>query len=439
MRVAVVVQRYGADINGGAELHARYIAEHLSHHVEVEVLTTCATDYVTWRNELPQGLDRVGGVTVRRFPVRRERDIDDFGKRSLRVFAHPHSVTDELRWLESEGPTSPALIDHIRQSHKSWDYFIFFTYRYYQTYHGLRTVNSRALLVPTAERDAAIGVSLFGSVFRGARAIMYNSLEERALIQEVAGNLDVPGDVVGVGSEVPPTADPLRFRRKFGIDSRFAVYVGRIDENKGCKEMFEFFARYAAVHPRGVSLVLLGRSIMRVPSSQRIHHLGFVSDQDKFDAIAAADLLIMPSYYESLSMVSLEAWSLGRPILANGHRDVLRGQCIRSNGGLYYESYEEFAEALRLLERDRHLNAVLGQNGQAYFRRHYAWPVVERKYLKMLDRLQREDAAGAPRRPIEPLPGWFARRKASLPPAEQIVAAVPRGPVAPEPSMPSSA
>ena len=218
-------------------------------------------------------------------------------------------MADELRWLESEGPTSTALIEHIQNHKDNWDYLIFFTYRYYQTYHGVRKAASRSILVPTAERDAAIGVSLFGSIFRGARAIMYNSFEERALIQKLTGNVNVPSEVVGVGSEIPSTADPLRFRKKFGVDSRFALYVGRIDKNKGCEELFHFFSRYVMVYPSGLSLVLLGRSIIDIPSNPKIHSLGFVSDQDKFDALAAADLLIMPSYYESLSMVLLESWA----------------------------------------------------------------------------------------------------------------------------------
>ena len=438
MKVAVVVQRYGININGGAELHARYVAEHLAKHIDVEVLTTCATDYVTWRNELPSGVDQVNGVTVRRFPVRHERDIKDFGKQSAKVFSHIHSIADELRWLESEGPTSTALIEHIQNHEDAWDYLIFFTYRYYQTYHGIRKAASRSILVPTAERDSAIGVSLFGSIFRGARAIMYNSFEERALIQKLTGNVNIPSEVVGVGCEIPPTADPLRFRKKFGVDSRFALYVGRIDKNKGCEELFRFFARYAMVYPSGLSLVLLGRSIIDIPSNPKIHSLGFVSDQDKFDALAAADLLIMPSYYESLSMVLLESWAIGRPVLVNGHCDVLRGQCIRSNGGLYYENHDEFVESLRLMEQDRGLKVALGQNGQDYFQRHYAWPVIEQKYLSMLDQLQQEDASGVSNRQIEPLSGWFGRRKANLPPAEQIVNNIPRGHVSLGSSMPTS-
>jgi glycosyltransferase involved in cell wall biosynthesis len=423
VKLAVVVQRYGQAINGGAELHARYIAEHLAKHAEVEVLTTCASDYVTWRNELAPGVEQVNGVTVRRFRVKHERDPRLFGQRSVRVFDQAHSLADELAWLDAEGPASPALIAHLRKHAESYDYCFFFSYRYYHAYHGARAVTSRAILVPTAERDAAIGVSIFGPVLRGVRALMYNSHEERAMINAASGNQDVPGVVVGIGSDVPQNPQPARFRQKFGIRDPFAIYVGRIDENKGCKELFEFFGGYLRDTPGRMSLVLIGHSLLDVPSHPRIKHLGFLDDADKFDAMAAADVLIMPSYFESLSMVALEAWALGRPVLANAKCDVLKGQCIRSNAGLYYETYAEFTESLVAIERNRWLSGALGRNGRQFFRDHYDWSVIERKYLEMLDRLSKDTGSAA--RTIPPLPSWFARRKADLPPAAQVLAGLP--------------
>jgi len=431
VKLAIVVQRYGADINGGAELHARYVAERLARHAEVEVVTTCARDYVTWRNERPPGVEQVNGVRVRRFPVRRERDPNHFGRLSKRVFDEIHSIADELAWLESEGPHSPGMLDYVERSAPALDFVVFFSYRYYHAWHGARRVPSKAVLVPTAERDPAIGVGIFGPAFRSVRALMYNSYEERAMIQAASGNTDVPGVVVGVGSDIPAKTDGLRFRRTFKIERPFAIYVGRIDENKGCRELFEFFRRYAATFPRGLDLVLVGSAIMPVPDHPRIHHLGFLNDQDKFDAITASDLLIMPSYFESLSMVALEAWALGKPVLANGRCDVLKGQCIRSAAGLYYERYEEFAETLYSLESNGPLHARLGLNGREYFTRHYAWPVIERKYLDMFERLQRDDEAGAPRKPAERLPGWLARRSRDLPAANEILARIPSGAVVP--------
>ena len=423
MKLAVVVQRYGADVNGGAELHARYIAERLSRHAQVEVLTTCARDYVTWRNERPEGVEQINGIAVRRFPVRHERHPIQFGRRSQKVFEHRHSVADELAWLESEGPASPALISYLERHAGSFDYVLLFSYRYYHAWHGARRVNSKAILVPTAERDPAIGLGIFGPVFRGVRAVMYNSPEERAMIQAATKNHDVPGVVVGVGSDVPDRADPARFRRKHRITRPFAIYIGRIDENKGCTELFDYFQRYAATFPRGLDLVLVGNPVMPIPKHRRIHHLGFLPDTDKFDALAASDLLIMPSYFESLSMVALEAWALGRPVLANGRCDVLKGQCIRSGAGLYYESYQEFAETLYSLESNGPLHARLGRNGREYFQRHYTWPVIERKYLDMFERLRRESSP----RVMEPLAGWLQRRKRDLPAAADVLAALPSG------------
>ena len=155
MKLAVVVQRYGADINGGAELHARYIAERLSRHAQVEVVTTCARDYVSWKNELGPGVETVNGLQVRRFPVSRERHPIEFGRRSQRVFEHPHSFADELAWLDSEGPTSPALVDYLVRSSASFDYVLFFSYRYYHAWHGARRLPNKA--VPRANGRARSG------------------------------------------------------------------------------------------------------------------------------------------------------------------------------------------------------------------------------------------------------------------------------------------
>jgi glycosyltransferase involved in cell wall biosynthesis len=426
VKLAVVVQRYGAEINGGAELHARYVAEHLAKHHEVEVLTTCARDYVTWANEVPAGVEEIHGVRVRRFPVAHERDVRVFARRQEAVFERVHSIGDELAWLDAEGPTSPALLRFIRDERGTFDVFIFFSYRYWHAFHGLRAVHDRSVLVPTAERDPAIGLSIFPPLFRAARAIMFNSFEERAMIRHVAGSADLPGTVVGVGSEIPERPNADRFRQEFGITERFAVYVGRIDRNKGCDELFDHFQWYARSMPGELHLVLIGKSILPIPDHPRIHHLGFLTDRQKFDAIAAADVLVMPSYYESLSMVALEAWALGRPVLANARCDVLKGQAIRSNAGLYYESYPEFAEALYAIASSHSLRHMLGQNGRAYFRRHYAWPVIERKYLDTLDRIARDGISRAPA--LEPLPGFFARRRAGVPAASDVLATVPAGP-----------
>lgn len=424
MKVAIVVQRYGADINGGAEQHARYVAEHLAKHVEVEVLTTCAhRDYISWKNELPAGREAVHGIPVHRFPVASERDPVEFAKWSGKVFTQQHTLRDELAWLDAEGPTSPALIDHIRKHEADYDFFIFFSFRYHHSFHGCRAVPSKAILVPTAERDSALGLGLYPPVFRGVRAFMYNSFEERALIQAVSNNQSIPSVVVGIGSEIPERSNGGRFRQKFDMRDRFAIYVGRIDENKGCVELFEFFEHYSASLADGMHLVLIGTPHVPIPKHPRIHHLGFLEDQDKYDAMAAAELLIMPSYLESLSMVALEAWAMGKPVLANAKCDVLQGQCLRSNAGLFYENYSEFAATMRAIDTTPSLQTALGRNGRTFFERNYAWPVIEQKYVDMLQQLAKEPAS----RTMEPMAGWFSRRRKTQPPADGVVKHLPAG------------
>jgi glycosyltransferase involved in cell wall biosynthesis len=424
VKIAIVVQRYGPAINGGAELHARYVAERLGRHMSVDVLTTTAVDYVTWRSELPAGVEPLNNVTVRRFAVKHERNPQTFGRLSERVFDHPHSIADELDWLEAEGPACPALISYLTGHEAEYDFFIFFSYRYYHAFHGARAVARKAILVPTAERDSAIGLSVFAPVFRSVRALMYNSPEERTMIRAVAGNADVPSVVVGIGSDVPANPQPSRFRQKYDIRGPFAIYVGRIDANKGCRELFDYFGAYLRERTGRLSLVLIGNSILDIPADPRIRHLGFVDDADKFDAMAAAELLVMPSYFESLSMVALEAWALGRPVLANARCDVLKGQCLRSNAGLYYENRHEFVEALNAIEHNRWLAASLGRNGRQFYRDQYDMPVIERKYREMLERLSKSPAANS----IDPLPGWMERRKADCPAGASVVATLPTGP-----------
>jgi glycosyltransferase involved in cell wall biosynthesis len=422
--LALVVQRYAEDIGGGSELHARYIAERLAAHYDVRVLTTCARDYVSWKNEYPEGATRVNGIAVERFAVARERDPREFARHSSLVFDETHSIADELAWLDSQGPVSPALIARVRHVAREVDFVVLFSLRYHTAFHGARAAAANAVLVPTAERDPAVGLEILGPVLRGARGIMYNSPEERALIRALHRNDGVPGVTVGVGSQIPDAADAAGAAVKFGLDRPYVLYVGRIDVNKGCAELFDYFQQYARRTERALDLVLIGTPVLPVPAHPQIRHLGYVSDRDKYDVMAGAEALVMPSYFESLSMVMIEAWALGVPVLANGRCDVLAGQCLRSNGGLFYASGREFEAMLDRLLDDPALAGELGENGRAFYEAHYEWPVIERAYREMFDRLI---AAPAPP-PMAPLPGWFAGRRRGIPPAAATVDAAPRGP-----------
>jgi glycosyltransferase involved in cell wall biosynthesis len=385
MKIAFVIQRYGLDINGGAELHCRYVAEHLARYAEVEVLTTCAKDYITWRNVYPQGIEKINNIPVRRFRVDQERNPNHFGQLQDELLQYPHTEKDELKWMEEQGPRSPDLIQFIKKNKDNYQFFIFFSYRYYHSFHGIRTVPHKSLLVPTAEPDPVIHFKIFKGLFHLPQGFVYNSLEEKRLIQGLSANYQVPGDVVGVGSEIPPNTDSFRFRNKFNIHDPFLLYVGRIDENKGCGQLFDFFLRFKTQDKSALKLVLVGSPIMKIPEDRSILHLGFVSDQDKFDALHASELLLMPSFYESLSMVLLEAWAMGKPTLANGNCRVLMGQSIRSNAGLFYTDYEEFERCLHHLQKNPETRVLMGQNGKRFYQENYSWEIIEQKYLRLME------------------------------------------------------
>jgi glycosyltransferase involved in cell wall biosynthesis len=402
MRLAFVVQRYGLEIAGGAEYHCRLVAERLARRAQVEVITTCASDYLTWENREPAGASSLNGVMVRRFPVARSRDPLRFAAATARVFgeaartepgqvdvtrARSVSRAEADEWLEEQGPFSPRLVRHLEAARDDHDAFVFFSYRYYPTCRGLPLVAPKAILVPTAEDDGTYHLPLYPPLFRAPRAIAFNSVEERAMLRRAVGPQLAGGMVVGVGTELPSSRDGARFRRRFGIDGPFLLYVGRVDLNKGCPDLLESFLRYRRATGAGLRLVLLGKSVLELPRDPAIVALGQQPDDVKWDALDACLAFVMPSRFESLSMATLEAWWAERPVLVNARCDVLRGQCKRSNGGLYYANQDEFEAALALLEANPDLRARLGKRGRAYFEAEYSWPVVERKYLSLLEPL----------------------------------------------------
>lgn len=388
MKVAFVVQRYGLEISGGAELHCRWVTEHMQKYWDVQVLTTRAYDYITWKDHYRKGDDFVNDVPVKRFSVTKPRNPERFGRLQNYILSNEHPLEDELKWLDEEGPLSPTLIRYIEDCKDDFDYFIFFSYRYYHSYWGISTVPGKSILVPTAENDPIVHLRIFKDLFRKPRAFIYNSVEERKMINSVSMNDDVLGEVVGVGTEVPSEVFVDDFRKKYDIEGDYLIYIGRIDENKGCVELFDFFLRFKRETGSDIKLVLVGSTLLKIPSHPDIRYLGFLSEEDKFSALAGSLALIMPSFYESLSMVTLEAWAKRKPVLANARCEVLKGQCLRSNAGIFYGNLDEFVEALKLLLSSSHLREALGENGERYFNQNYTWDVIEKKYLSLTDKLE---------------------------------------------------
>jgi hypothetical protein len=183
MKLAFIVQRYGPEVLGGSEHLCRLVAERLATQHDVDVLTTCARDYVTWANEYPEGPDRVRGVTVRRFASAGTRDIEEFNRRSEWIYNNAHSRADELEWLQQQGPWCPGLIEYLRRNQQQYDVLIFFTYLYAPTVLGLEVNPGKSVVVTTAHNEPAIELEIYKNVFGRPAALCYLTDSERQFVQ----------------------------------------------------------------------------------------------------------------------------------------------------------------------------------------------------------------------------------------------------------------
>ena len=397
MKLAFVVQRYGADIAGGSELHCRELGQRLAPSHDITVLTSCARDYVSWDNEYPAGESTDGAVHVIRFAVARPRRLNEFRSLSEEVFDGEAPLAHQEEWFRENGPQVPGLLDHLRQHGRSYDAVLFWTFRYYPSFLGVPLVRDRAVLLPTAEDDPAVHLSITEEFFTIPAAYLFLTPEEQALVSARAGRTLEPAAVIGTGIEPAGPTPGRELLRSHGIPDDYILYLGRVDRNKGCDTLLEYFQEFASSSP-ALPLVLAGPVKLQIPTHDRIRALGYVSDDLRAALLAHAQLLVVPSPYESLGIALLEAWNHGVPALVNARCDVLREQVRRANGGLHYRSFNEFCEALDYFASHPEQRRALGAQGLAFVEREYRWQTVLPRVERLLRRLPtaRASAAASP-------------------------------------------
>jgi len=388
MNVAFVVPRYGEGIVGGAETLTRGLAGHLAAAgSRVDVLTTCARDHLTWRNALPAGATRDDGVTVHRFPVK-PRNERRFGWLQKRILMGGHlTADDERRWAE-DSVSSPDLYAHLERHRADYDVVCFAPYLFGTTLWGVPRVPERAVLIPCLHDEPFAYLGVVRTMVEACRGFIFNSAPEAALARKLYDIGDRPSGVVGLGFDPPPATDPAAFRRRHRLEGPLLLYLGRKEMGKNVHLLIEYVRRYRASHGRDLTLVLAGDGpVTAPPDAGGIRDLGYLEPAEKAAAYAAASVVCQPSVNESFSIVLMEAWLAGAPVLVNAGCPVTMHHVFQADGGLAFGDFYEFAEGLTRLLDDAPLCARLAAQGRRYVETEYAWPAVTRRLTDTLERL----------------------------------------------------
>ena len=405
-KIAIVVQRYGLEINGGAELHARLLAEKLSTIYDVEMITTCAIEYELWDNYYPEGTEIINNITVRRFKTLKKdlkkfnkfskfvRNLHKYSNQKLNFINFPYLLFKKLKyhkrkftfndWLETQGPFSRDLIDFIKNRKDDYRAFIFFTYLYHPTNIGIQEVTEKSILIPTAHDEPQFYLDGYSKLFSSPKFIMYNTQAEKNLVEKVYPQTkQIQSAIAGIGFDNPETTEvelPKNLKPK-----KYFIYIGRIVEDKGCVMMIDYFNQFKKNNAdyHDVKLVLVGKNSLddKLTKGDDIILTGFVDDKLKQTLLMNASALIMPSFYESLSMVTLEAMYSEIPVIVNQNCEVLYAHIRNSGTGKSFANNTEFSEALDFYLRQTETDLVSeGLRAKNYVLDNYSWDAVIDKF-----------------------------------------------------------
>ena len=391
MKLGFVTPWYGDNIPGGAEAELRGIVKHLMKtDNEVEVLTTCVEKFGSdWNKDFHKpGVTEEAGVTVRRFKVRK-RDSQAFDAVNLKLMKGLRLTDDEAKIFVDEMVNSDDLYAYMAEHKDEYDLFVYIPYMFGTTYNGIKVCPEKSVLIPCLHDESYIYLKPFKELFPKIAGMIFLSDPEKELAERVYDLTKVDDRTLGAGVNTEFESDAQRFRDKFGIKDKFILYAGRKDSGKGVDVLLKYFAQYKTRHEGDLKLVLIGGGSIEIPKQVKgdVMDLGFVDVQDKYDAYAAADLFCLPSFFESFSIVIMESWLAGHPVIVNSKCEVTKNFASKSNGGLWFENYPEFEGTVEYIMEHEDTAAQMGANGRQFVMENFAWDVITKKYLEFFEGL----------------------------------------------------
>lgn len=396
MKIAFVIPWYGEDMRGGAEMELREVAAHLAAAgADVEILTTCVRSFDSdWNvNYYSEGTATVYGIPTRRFPVVHQ-NTGAFNRINHKLMRGEKIGLNEEKLFLREMIRSDDLCSYIQEKEHLYDFFVFMPYMFGTTFFGvLSCPPEKAVMLPCFHDESYAYMTMFRRTYINIKGMIFNSQPEKILANRLYDLHEVKQKCIGVGMDTGIEGKPEAFREKFGIDAPFILYAGRKDKGKNVETLLKYFAEYKMREPDSpLHLVLVGGGEIELPenSAEFIHDLGFVDVQDKYNAMAAAEFLCQPSLNESFSIVIMESWLCGRPVLVHERCSVTSDFAKRSQGGLYFRDYYEFEGCVKWLTENREKASELGANGREFVKKSFDWDIITDKYLRFFEKMAKD-------------------------------------------------
>ena len=406
-KIGIIVQRYGKQINGGAESHARMIAERLSEQFDITVFTSCAINYHSWESELPPGESYEENIRILRFKSDKKltKKEDEYISRKIRERHLPQKLyrwlgkpswwyklfpeaevkdEDHFKWLVTQGPFTPDLIEYIKQYQQNYIAFVFFTAVYYPAAMGILTVPQKSILVPLMHDEPAAYFEVFKIVMSKVKWILFNTLAEQRFCENLFPIQHAKKKVVAVGIDLPDAYIDTNVLTAFHILQPYIIYIGRVDTYKGCNTLIQYFSEFKLRTNSTLQLVLVGNNMMNIVSTNSIIVTGFVTDKEKEQLLKQAEALIIPSHFESLSLALLESFACKVPVIANGKTEVLKDHINESGGGWCYDNEKDFFSILTSVTTNTFQNKQKGEKGLEYIKSNYSWKGVIESYMEAI-------------------------------------------------------
>jgi glycosyltransferase involved in cell wall biosynthesis len=284
------------------------------------------------------------------------------------------------------GPVCPDTIDAAESS--DCDLIAVTPYLFWPAVHAVPRLGRRVIFHGAAHDEPELYLPIMAEVFEAVGGFAFNSYAERDLVERTFSISHLPARVVG-NAVVEGTGDQAAARATLGLDADepFVLCLGKVERAKSSNLLAELWALYCRRRPDAPRLVFVGPVHEPVPPDRGLVVAGSQPEDVKWGVLGACEFLIVPSAWESFSLVVLEGWLAGKPILVNRRCEPTVEHCVRSGGGLWFQDYADFEVAVDRLRADSELRATLADRGEEYCRRVFSWPAITERYEQLAERI----------------------------------------------------